>query len=174
LEVVFVRALSAPFLQRLSPAAPIVLRLTVGGIMAVHGWQKLTEMGPAMFGTSMLADLGLPAPALLGWVVTLTELTAGTLLVLGLLTRLSAALLSGVLLGAAVLVKPGLGIIAPLGAALPGAELDLALLAGAVGVLLLGPGRPSLDHRLGIETAVPQVRDDAEADGRVGPVPVRG
>jgi putative oxidoreductase len=133
----------------------VVLRVAVGGIMALHGWQKLVDMGPAMFGQSMIADLGLPAPELLGWIVTLTELIGGVLLVLGLLTRISAAVLTVVLLGATILVKPDLGVIAPLGSMLPGAELDLALIAGALGVVLLGPGRPSIDHLVGIEQAVP-------------------
>lgn len=133
----------------------MVLRVAVGGIMALHGWQKLVDMGPAMFGQSMIADLGLPAPELLGWIVTLTELIGGVLLVLGLLTRISAAVLTVLLLGATILVKPDLGVIAPLGSMLPGAELDLALIAGALGVVLLGPGRPSIDYLVGIEQAVP-------------------
>lgn len=148
-------ALSIPALRRLAPAAPVVLRVVIGGVMALHGWQKLTQMGPATFGESMVADLGLPAPVAIGWVVTLIELVAGSLLVLGLFTRLSAVLVTLVLLGATVLVKPDLGIIAPTGAMLPGAELDLALIAGALGVIVLGPGRPSLDHGIGIEREVP-------------------
>jgi putative oxidoreductase len=150
-----VRSFILPPVQRLAPAAPVVLRLVVGIVMAVHGWQKLTEMGPAMFGETMVADLGLPAPVLLGWAITLVELVGGTLLIVGLVTRISAALLAVVLIGAAVLVKPDLGSIAPMGAMLPGAELDLALIAGAVGVFLLGPGKPSLDHAVGIETTAP-------------------
>lgn len=142
-----------PPIQRLAPLAPVVLRVAVGGIMALHGWQKLVDIGPAIFGQSMIADIGLPVPELLGWAVTLTELVGGVLLVLGLLTRVSATLLAAVLIGAAILVKPDLGVIAPMGSMLPGAELDLALTAGAV--MLLGPGKPSLDHVMGIERTVP-------------------
>ncbi len=40
-----------------------------------------------------------------------------------------------------------------MGAPLPGGVLDLALLSVAVGVVLLGPGRLSLDHAVGIEGA---------------------
>lgn len=50
-----------PVVQRFAPAAPVVLRLIVGIVMAGHGWQKLTQVGPAMFGESMVAGLGLPA-----------------------------------------------------------------------------------------------------------------
>lgn len=146
------RALSLPPLARLSSLAPVVLRVVVGIIMAAHGWQKLSG-GPAGFGEGMLGDnLGLPAPVLLGWVVTLVELVGGILLVLGALTRIAALPLIGVLLGAVLLVKLEVGLIAEEGA---GAELDLALLAGLVAIVLLGPGRPSVDHLVGIERGVP-------------------
>lgn len=150
--------LSIPFVHRFAPAVPVILRVVVGTVMGVHGWQKLTEMGPAAFGSGMVADLGVPAPVLVGWLITLVELIGGALLVLGLLTRISAAAVTVVLVGATILVKPDLGLIAPMGAMLPGAELDLALIAGAIGVLLLGPGKPSVDHAIGIETTLPDVR----------------
>lgn len=158
--------LSIPIAQRLAPAAPVVLRLAVGLIMAAHGWQKLTAMGPATFGSGMVAELGIPAPVLVGWLITLVELIGGSLLVIGLLTRISAIAVSVVLIGAAILVKPDFGLIAPMGAMLPGAELDLALIAGAIGVLLLGPGKPSVDHAIGIETAVPDLRHEDRSSQR--------
>jgi putative oxidoreductase len=147
------RALSIPPLAKLSSLAPVVLRVAVGVVMAAHGLQKL-QGGPAEgFGQGMLGGmLGLPAPELLGWLVTIAELVGGILLIFGLLTRLATIPLIAVLLGAIALVKADMGLIVDDGA---GAELDLALLAGLVAVLLLGPGRPSLDHLLGIERGVP-------------------
>ncbi len=159
-------SLSIPAAHRLAPAAPVLLRLVVGFVMAAHGWQKLTEMGPATFGESMVADLGLPAPVAIGWTVTFIELIGGLLLIVGLLTRISSLLLMVVLTGALLLVKPDTGLIAPIGAMLPGAELDLALIGGALGVLLLGPGRPSIDHALGIERDVPALAPEARARAR--------
>lgn len=143
--------LSLPFLHRAAGAAPVVLRMGVGLIMAVHGWQKLTEMTPAGFGATMLAGLGVPAPELVGWIVTLVELVGGVLLLMGLVTRVAALGVGAVLVGAIVLVKLDVGLIAPMGSPLPGGELDLALLAGSVAIALVGPGRPSVDHLLGIE-----------------------
>jgi putative oxidoreductase len=52
------------------------------------------------------------------------------------------------LIVAILLVKVNVGLISAEGAV---AELDLALIAGFIIVLLLGPGRLSLDHALGIE-----------------------
>lgn len=161
------RFLSFPALQRFAPAAPVVLRVVVGVVMATHGWQKLTVTGPTAFGESMLTDLGVPLPVLFGWIVTLVELVGGVLLVAGLFARVAAGAVTAVLVGATVLVKLDLGLIAPAGGALPGAELDLALIAGALGVLLLGPGKPSLDHVAGIESGIPRLRDDNPALERV-------
>jgi putative oxidoreductase len=153
-------ALGLAPLGRFAPAAPVIARLLVGTVMAVHGWQKLTEMSPAGFGEGMLGMLGVPAPVLFGWIVTLIELVGGVALLVGVLTRVAALLNAGVLLGALVLVKVDIGLIAPMGADMPGAELEFGLLAGLVVVALLGPGRPSVDHALGIETGTPAVTED--------------
>ena len=156
-------ALSLPPLQRLSPHVPLIVRLLVGGIMLAHGLDKLTGMTPAGFGSGMLAELGVPGPIFFGWVVTLIELIGGAALILGAFTRLAALLNIGVLTGALLLVKTDIGLLAPMGAPLPGAELDLALIAGLVAVLILGPGRPSVDHRIGVERRVPTLTAATEA-----------
>lgn len=147
-------------LRRLSPAAPVVARLLAGVVMAAHGWDKLTGMTPAGFGEGMLGGLGVPAPVAFGWIVTLIELVGGVLLIVGALTRIAALLNIGVLLGALLLVKVDIGLLAPMGADMPGAELEFGLLAGLLVVALLGPGKPSLDHRLGIETGTPTLADN--------------
>jgi putative oxidoreductase len=152
-------ALGLPQLRRLAPAAPVVARLLVGLVMAAHGWQKLTEMTPTGFGEGMLDGLGVPAPVLFGWIVTLVELGGGLLLIVGGLTRIAALLNAGVLVGALLLAKLDIGLLTPMGADMPGAELELGLLAGLLVVALLGPGRPSLDHALGVESGAPIIAD---------------
>jgi putative oxidoreductase len=142
-------------LRQLAPAAPVIARLLVGIVMTAHGWQKLTEMTPAGFGGDMLGMLGVPAPVLFGWIVTVIELGGGLLLILGGLTRIAAILNAGVLIGALLLVKLDIGLLSPMGADMPGAELEFGLLAGLLVVALLGPGKPSLDHALGIEDDTP-------------------
>jgi putative oxidoreductase len=135
--------------------APLVVRLIVGVIMAAHGWQKLVA-GPSGFG-QFLDQLGVPLPGLMAWVVTLVELLGGILLILGLLSRLAALLLTIDLVVAILLVKVNVGLIAPPEAG-AGAELDFALIAGFLAILLLGPGRVSLDYVLGLEDNVPESR----------------
>jgi putative oxidoreductase len=154
-----VNPLSLPALHRLAPLTPVVLRVGVGVVMAAHGWSKLTEMTPAGFGSGMLDGLGVPAPVLFGWIVTLVELVGGAALVLGALTRIAAAANALVLAGAVLLVKTDIGLIADMGAPLPGAELDIAMIVGLVGILLLGPGTQSVDHAVGVEARRPELVD---------------
>jgi putative oxidoreductase len=136
-------------LNRFAGAAPVVVRLIVGTIMTYHGWMKLTGPGPAGVG-EFLAGLGLPIPAVFGYLLTFGELLGGLALILGLFTRVAALALTAILVCAVLLVKLEVGLVAETGV---GAELDLALIAGFITLALLGPGRPSLDHSLGFERA---------------------
>ena len=131
---------------RLAAAAPVLIRLIVGGMMLFHGLDKLNS-GPANFG-QFLGQLGLPAPAALGWLVTLLELVGGGMLIIGLLSRLVALLMTIELICAIALVTGANGLIATEGV---GFERDLAYIAGFLAILLLGPGKPSLDHALKLE-----------------------
>ncbi len=157
------RALGLPALQRLADLAPLVLRLGLGIVFVVHGLAKL-DGGPATGFGGMLTGLGVAAPALFAWLVTIAELVGGVLILIGLLTRLATLPLIAILVGAVVLVKIDLGVIAEQGAPLPGAEIDIALLAGLFALLLIGPGRASVDRALGIEPGVVADRE---------PTPVR-
>src|SRR6266566_9187523 len=72
------------------------LRVAAGVMLFAHGWNHLARMreGPGV--SNWFASLGLrPGPAH-AWLVTVTELVAGPLLVSGLLTPLAAAALTGV------------------------------------------------------------------------------
>jgi uncharacterized membrane protein YphA (DoxX/SURF4 family) len=141
-------ALALSPLSRFAGLAPLIVRLIVGTIMAAHGLQKLVG-GPGNFG-QFLGQLGVPLPGLTAYLVTFVELLGGVLLILGLLSRLSALLLTINLTVAILLVKVNVGLIAPPEAG-AGAELDLALIAGFVTILLLGPGMLSLDRMLGLD-----------------------
>lgn len=135
-------------LDRARPAAPLVLRVVIGGLFVWHGLDKF-DAGIPMIET-MFRTWGVPAPGLTAPLTAVLEIVAGAMLVLGLGTRLAAMALSVVMVGALIYVKRDLGIIS--NQPMPGAELDLALLAGLVTVMVIGPGRVSLDRRLGIES----------------------
>jgi putative oxidoreductase len=129
----------------------LIGRLLVGFVMAAHGYQKVFDIGPAAFGTSTLDPLGVPMPEAMGYLVALTELVGGVLLMAGLLTRLAAFALIVDLAFAIVLVKSKAPLIVAPDQPGAGLELDLALIAGFAVALLAGPGRASLDRALGID-----------------------
>lgn len=143
------RTLSLSPMAGLAGLAPLVARVIVGVIMAAHGLQKLLG-GPANFG-GFLDQLGVPAPMLMAFVVTFVELVGGVLLILGLFSRLAALLLTINLTVAIILVKSGIGLIAPSDQPGVGMELDLALIASFLVILFAGPGPVSLDRVLGID-----------------------
>jgi putative oxidoreductase len=141
--------LSMKFLRPFSGYAPLVLRLAVGLVMATHGWGKLTVMTPSGV-AGFFGSLGVPAPGIMAWVVTLVELVGGIALILGLFTRLSGVLIAITLAVAILLVKTKVGLVAS-GGPMAGAELELGHLAGALSLALTGAGALSLDQMLGID-----------------------
>jgi putative oxidoreductase len=114
--------------------------------MLVHGLGKL-DVGPLANGSGVagvvgfFASLGIPAPTLFAWVVTLVEVGGGLLVVLGLLTRYAAALVAVDMAVATVLVHLPNGF----GVSNGGYEFTLLLALTAVSVVLSGPGRLSLE-----------------------------
>lgn len=142
------RLLSLPFLHRFRDVGPLVLRLVLGIIFIAHGWPKLLA-GPAGIAPG-IGRMGLPLSTAVAAAVILLEVGGSVLLIMGLLTRLTGLLFSLEMLGTSLLVKANLGLIAPRGSG-AGAELDLALLAGSLTLVLLGPGAFSLDQLVGIE-----------------------
>ena len=142
---------------QLSEVALLVVRVIVGIIIGAHGWQKLTVIGPANFGQSFLAQSGVPLPIFMGYVVTCTEVIGGILLIVGLLSRLAALLLTINLVIATLLVNIHVGLLSSTDGV--GAELPLALIAGFLAILSAGPGRLSLDYLLGVEREAAEGRE---------------
>jgi putative oxidoreductase len=121
----------------------LVLRVAVGVVFAMHGWQKLTMMGFAGVG-GFFGSLGIPAPELAAVAVTLLELVGGIALILGLGTRIAGALLAANMLVALALVHLPNGFFADAG----GFEFVFTLFAAAGFFALAGPGAISLDAQL--------------------------
>jgi putative oxidoreductase len=124
----------------LVPYAPTILRVAAGIVFLVYGWNKLQN--PAGW-QDMMTGLGFPAPVVLSWFVLVLELVGGVALIVGFLVRPIALLFAIEMVVSSVTVKLSLGF-APQGAT--GIELDLALLAAALALVILGPGRPSVDR----------------------------
>lgn len=129
--------------SRLTTTALTVLRVVLGFLFAAHGWQKFNEWTVA--GTqAAFAQMGVPAAQISAPLVAGLELAGGIALILGVLTRVVAALLALNMLGALVLVHAPAGVFADKG----GYELVLLLAAAALALALTGAGRLSVDRAL--------------------------
>ncbi|MDP9889274.1 MULTISPECIES: DoxX family protein [Micrococcaceae] len=129
--------------SRLTTTALTALRIILGFLFAAHGWQKFTEWTIA--GTqASFAKMGVPAADVMAPAVAVLELAGGIALILGVLTRVVAALLVLDMLGALFLVHAPAGIFAANG----GYELVLLLATAAFALALTGAGRLSLDRLL--------------------------
>ncbi len=128
-----------------------ILRVVVGIVFLVHGFQKLFLMG---FGgvAGMMEGLGVPAPGLFAVIVTLVELLGGLALILGLFTRVVAIPLAMDMLVATLTVHLPNGFsVLPNG----GYEFTLVLLAASVALTVAGPGEAALDRFLAMRTNNP-------------------
>lgn len=129
--------------SHLTTTAITALRIVLGFIFAAHGWQKFNEWTIA--GTqASFGKMGVPAAEIAAPAVAVLELAGGIALILGILTRVVAALLVIDMLGALFLVHASAGVYAANG----GYELVLLLAAAAFTLALTGPGRVSLDRAL--------------------------
>lgn len=127
----------------LTTTAITVLRIVLGFLFAAHGWQKFNEWTIA--GTqAAFSQMGIPAAEVAAPVIAVLELAGGIALILGVLTRVVAALLVVDMLGALFLVHAGAGVYADKG----GYELVLLLGAAAFVLALTGAGRVSVDRAL--------------------------
>jgi putative oxidoreductase len=127
----------------LTTAARTILRIVTGFLFAAHGWQKFNEFTIA--GTqASFAQMGVPAANLVAPVTATLELVGGVALILGVLTRVFAALLAVNMLGALFLVHASAGVFVATG----GYELVLILAAAALAVALVGAGKVSVDKAL--------------------------
>lgn len=149
-----------PTLTRTSaPAATILIRVLVGWVFLSEGIQKF--LYPDQVGVGRFARIGIPSPELTAPFVASVEICCGTLILLGLLTRLATVPLLISMAVAVLSTKIPILLNQPLGPfALPKvsyyglwgmlheARTDFSMILGSLFLLAVGAGRLSLDHLL--------------------------
>ncbi|MFN8521344.1 MAG: DoxX family protein [Chloroflexota bacterium] len=126
----------------------LVIRLAVGLVFAAHGAQKAFGMwgGPGMVGwTGAMEHMGFQPARYWAMGSTAVELVGGIALAIGFLTPIAAAALVGHAIVIILKVHVPKGFWNSKG----GFEFPMVLLAGAIGILLIGPGGISIDGLLG-------------------------
>lgn len=110
------------------------IRTTLGTIFILHGTSKIN---PGF--SSFLGNIGVPLEMQLPLAVA--ESLGGALLIVGVLSRISASVLSVIMLSVIFYVKKAHSLSGQMGV-----ELELILLAANLSVIAIGPGRVSISH----------------------------
>jgi putative oxidoreductase len=129
--------------RRQIDTALAVLRVVLGITFILHGGQKLFVFGFAGV-SGAFAQMGIPAPGLLGPFVAFVEFFGGIAILLGLLTRLAALGVASTMAVAILTVHLKNGFFAP-----TGFEFPLSLLGSAIALIVAGAGAFSLDAVIG-------------------------
>ena len=128
--------------------AALVLRLVVGGTMMAHGWNHAFGGGKLPGTARWFESIGIRPGRVHALAATVTELGAGGLLILGLLTPLAAAGVVGTMLVALIAnhAKNGFFIFRPG----EGYEYVLMITLVSCAIGALGAGDWSLDYAAGL------------------------
>ncbi|MCC6183441.1 MAG: DoxX family protein [Microthrixaceae bacterium] len=123
----------------------LVLRVVAGVTLFLHGYNKVFRGGKIEGTAGWFEGLGMKPGRLNAWMAASTEMGAGVLLTVGLLTPFAAAGLIGIMVVAARTDHRGSFFMFK-----NGWEYVMVFGFLAWGIGALGPGEWSLDHALGI------------------------
>jgi len=129
-------------LDKWRDAAPFILRVVVGVIFVMHGYQKFADIGVAQFG-GFLDSLGVPAAGLFAIIVTAVEFFGGIALILGIFVHIAAKLLAFDMLMAILLLHFKNGFFIQNN----GYEFVLLLFSSLIVILIIGPGKWALERK---------------------------
>ncbi len=126
-------------LQKLNWLPVLLARISIGSIFVLSGWGKIHDLDKVV---GYFTSLGIPFPELNAQMVSVVELGCGTLVLLGLFTRLASVPLMGTMLVAILTAKR-----ADIGGALDLVALDEYIyLVILLWFVISGPGKVSVDH----------------------------
>ena len=127
--------------------ALLLARLAAGCIFLSEGIQKF--LFPAALGVGRFAKIGIPSPQVLAPFVGVVEIVYGTLLIVGLLTRLAAVPLIIDMIVAIATTKLPILLKSGFWATAHEARVDFAMLLICLMLAIVGAGPLSLGARRG-------------------------
>ena len=133
-------------LRTTAPRATILVRLLVGAVFLSEGIQKF--LFPATLGVGRFIKIGIPAPQFFAPFVGIVEILCGTLLIIGLFTRLTTIPLIIDISVAIITTKIPMLSAAGFWSMAHEARTDYCMLLGLVFLLLVGSGPFALDRRI--------------------------
>jgi putative oxidoreductase len=125
--------------------ALLLIRILVGWVFVSEGIQKF--LFPAQLGVGRFEKIGIPSPHILAPFVGTVEIVCGSLLLIGLFTRLAVIPLLGVISVAIATTKIPMIAKSGMWSMLHEARTDFSMLLGLVFLLITGAGSLSLDAR---------------------------
>lgn len=132
-------------------AAVVLIRLMVGAVFVSEGLQKF--LFPDQLGAGRLLKIGLPMPDLLAPFVGTFEILCGSLVLLGLVTRLAVIPLLVIMAVALTTTKWPMLATQGLWAMAHEARTDWSMSIGSLYLLVVGAGRRSFDARFAAKIA---------------------
>lgn len=123
-------------------AGLLIARIILGVVLIAHGWQKFNEWTIAGT-TDAFTGMGVPAAGIAAPIAAAIELVGGILILIGLITRIAAALVALQMVGAGIWgdhVSSGVMVT------VSGWELVMVIAAVAVILLAAGPGQYAADN----------------------------
>lgn len=126
-------------------ATTVLVRLMVGAVFLSEGIQKF--LFADVRGAGRFAKIGLPEPEFLGGFVGFFEILCGTLIILGLFTRLAAIPTLVIMLVAIATTKSEVLATKGFWEMMHGSRTDWAMLLGSIFLIISGGGRWSLDRK---------------------------
>ena len=140
-----------------APRATLLIRLLVGAVFLSEGIQKF--LFPAALGVGRFTKIGIPAPQFFAPFVGIVEIVCGTLLIIGLLTRLATIPLIIDISVAIITTKIPMLSSAGFWSTAHEARTDYCMFLGLVFLLLVGSGPFSIDRRVGTSKQISRLRN---------------
>jgi putative oxidoreductase len=132
--------------QSTAPRAVVLVRLLIGAVFLSEGIQKF--LFPDQLGVGRFLKIGLPMPEVLGPFVGTFEILCGSLVLLGLLTRLAVIPLLAIMAVALTTTKWPMLAAQGFWHMAHESRTDWSMTLGSLYLLVVGAGPWSIDARL--------------------------